>query len=416
MKKSYNVVAILVTTLILSGLFAMACGPKAPAGPESTGPVTINIGVCAAMSGPAASYGKLGQETVDTFLQVFNRQGFKVGNQTYNFKVITADDQANSEGGSAAAKKLVYEDGCKFIVGHWTPNFKAIQAVTNPAKVIFFSHTGSDAVPGPGGYDPKTMPYVAFPVAAHEVVVAYIFGIAEANPNYKKIGIIDTVLNKGIGWDNADKQMDEKGIRYFHQFTQPNTADYAPFITKCAEEGCDFIFTPDVAAALAIVKQRWEMGYKDIKICCAGPITSPTTWAQLAGYDAIQGLIVSSGAVWEAKNRPLNAEQIAMLQETMRLLADKHNGSFTYTGWIPWTPTQLFILSQAMQKAGTVDDTDALMQVIRGGTFDLPTGQYAFSGAQTYGSPVVMMTGIIECQIQGDKEVYYSQYHLPPLP
>jgi ABC-type branched-subunit amino acid transport system substrate-binding protein len=224
------------------------------------------------------------------------------------------------------------------------------------------------------------------------------------------------VLNKGIGWESVDKQMDEKGIRYFHQFTQPNIADYAPFITKCAEEGCDFIFTPDVAAALALVKQRWEMGYKDIRISCAGPITSPATWIQLAGYDAVQGLIVSWGAVWEARNRPLNADQIAMLQETMGLLADKHGGSFTYTGWIPWTPTQLFILSQAMQKAGTVDDTDAIMKVIRGGTFDLPTGQYAFSGAQTYGSPVVMVTGIIECQIQGDKEVYYSQYHLPPLP
>jgi hypothetical protein len=69
-----------------------------------------------------------------------------------------------------------------------------------------------------------------------------------------------------------------------------------------------------------------------------------------------------------------------------------------------------------MQKAGTVDDTDALMKVIRGGTFDLTTGQYTFSGAQTYGSSVVLVTGILQCQIQGDKEVYYSQFFLPPLP
>jgi hypothetical protein len=105
-----------------------------------------------------------------------------------------------------------------------------------------------------------------------------------------------------------------------------------------------------------------------------------------------------------------------MLEETMQLLADSHDGTFTYTGWIPWTPTQLNILAQAMQRAGTVTDTDAIMKEIRGGTFDLTTGKYTFSGAQTYGSPVVLVTGILLCQIQGDKEVYYSQYSLPPLP
>jgi branched-chain amino acid transport system substrate-binding protein len=414
MKKWISVPSILVVVVMLIGIFA-ACA-KTPAQPVSTGPITINVGVCAPLSGPAATYGKIGEETVDTYLTVYNREGFKIGNQTYNFNVITRDDQANAEGGSAAAKQLVYEDGCKFIVGHWTPNFQAIQAVTNPAKVIFFSHTGADATPGPGGYDPETMPYVAFPIAAHELVVAYIFGIADANPDYKKIGIIDTVLNKGIGWDKADQQMDEKGIRYFHQFIQPGTTDYAPFLTKCAEEGCDFIFTPDVAAALALVKQHWELGYKDMRISMSGPITFPSIWINIAGYDALQGFIASWGASWEYKGVTLNEKQVGMLEETMQLLADSHDGTFTYTGWIPWTPTQLNILAQAMQRAGTVTDTDAIMKEIRGGTFDLTTGQYTFSGAQTYGSPVVLVTGILLCQIQGDKEVYYSQYSLPPLP
>jgi branched-chain amino acid transport system substrate-binding protein len=413
MKTYYNLVAILMAVVLVVGIFATACQPKAPV---STGPITIKVGVSEALSGPAASYGKLGVEGTDAFCEVFNKEGFKVGDQTYNFKVITEDDQANVEGGSAAAKKLVYEDGVKFIIGHWTPNFKAIQAVTNPAKVILFTHTGADATPGPGGYDPATMPYVAFPVAAHEVVVAYIFGIAEAYPDYKKIGIIDTALNKGIGWDKADGEMDAAGIRYFHQWMQPGAPDYSPFITKAAEEGCDFIFTTDVGAALGLARLRWEMGYKNMRVGCSGPISDPATWIKMAGYDAVQGFIASWGAYWEVKNRPLNAAQISMLQETMQLLASRHEGKWTYTGFLPWYPVQLFLLSQAMQKAGTVDDTDAIMKAVRGGTFDLPTGQYTFSGAQTYGSPVVLMTGVLMCQIQGDKEVYFGQYFLPPLP
>jgi ABC-type branched-subunit amino acid transport system substrate-binding protein len=415
MKKWYNVPSILVVIVMLVGVFT-ACGAKPPVEPVSTGPITINVGVCAPLSGVAASYGKLGQETVDMYLQVFNREGFKVGNQTYNFKVITRDDQANSEGGAAASKQLIFEDGCKFIVGHWGPNFKAIQAVTNPAKVIFMTHTGADAVPGPGGYDPKTMPYVVFPVAAHELVVAYVLGIAQANPNYSRIGIVDPVLNKSVGWENADKTMDEKGVRYFHQWYQPNTVDYVPFITKCAEEGCDIIYTTDMAAALSMLKQRWELGYKDMKISSSGPISFPQTWINTAGYDAVQGYIASWGAVWEVKDRTLNEKQIAMLQETMTLLSEKAGKPWTYTGWTAWTPTQLNILAQAMQRAGTVDDTDAIMKEIRGGTFDLTTGRYTFCGAQTYGSPVVLVTGILQCQVQGDKEVYYSQFFLPPIP
>ncbi len=412
MKKWYSVPSILVVIVMLVSVFT-ACGPKAPV---STGPIVINVGVSAPLSGPAASYGKLGQEAADMYVQVFNREGFKVGNQTYNFNVITRDDQANAEGGAAAAKQLVYEDGVKFIVGHWTPNFKAIQAVTNPAKVILMTYTGADAVPGPGGYDPKTMPYVVFPVAAHELVVAYVLGIAAANPGYKKIGIVDTVLNKSIGWEEADKTMDEKGIRYFHQWYQYGTVDFVPFITKCAEQGCDFIYTTDMAAALSMLKQRWELGYKDMKISSSGPISFPQTWINTAGYDAVQGYIASWGAVWEIKDKPLNEKQIAMLQETMRLMAEKTGKPYTYTGWTARTPTQLNILAQAMQRAGTVDDTDAIMKEIRGGTFDLTTGQYTFAGAQTYGSPVVLMTGILQCQVQGDKEVYYSQFFLPPVP
>ena len=415
MKKYYNVLAILLVVVMLVTVFT-ACGTKPPAEPVSTGPITINVGVCAPLSGLAASYGKLGQETVDMYLQVFNREGFKVGNQTYNFKVITRDDQANAEGGATASKALIYEDGCKFIVGHWGPNFKAIQAVTNPAKVIFMTHTGADAVPGPGGYDPATMPYVVFPVAAHELVVAYVLGIAQANPNYSRIGIVDPVLNKSVGWEEADKTMDQNGVKYFHQWYQPNTVDYVPFITKCKEEGCDIIFTTDMAAALNMLKQRWELGYKDMKISSSGPISFPQVWINTAGYDAVQGYIASWGAVWELKDRPLNEKQVAMLQETMTLLSEKAGKPWTYTGWTAWTPTQLNILAQAMQRAGTVDDTDAIMKEIRGGTFDLTTGQYTFGGAQTYGSPVVLMTGILQCQVQGDKEVYYSQFFLPPLP
>jgi ABC-type branched-subunit amino acid transport system substrate-binding protein len=415
MKKWYSISSILVVVVVmLVGVFA-ACGAK-PAQPVSTGPITIKLGVCEPLSGPAASYGKLTQEVNPVFLEVFNREGFKIGNQTYHFEEVVADDQGTSEGGAAAAKKLVYEDGCKIIYGHWGANFKAIQNVTNPAKVIFFTMSQGDAMPGPGGFDPKTMPYVVLYPAAHEAVTAYLYGIVDADPNYKRIGIVDSELRKTLGWEALDKEMDANGVRYFHQFYSPNTVDYVPYITKCAEAGCDYLYTPDVAASWAVAKQRWELGYKDMKVCSTVPISSVDTWIKLAGYDAVQGYIAGWGAIWEVKDRPLDEKKIAMFKETMQLMTERTGKPYVYTGWTSYGPTQVFILSQAMQKAGTVDDNDAIMNAIRGGTFDLPTGSYTFCGAKTYGSPILLPTGILECQIQGDKEVYYSEHTLAPVP
>jgi len=415
MKKWNRVLSITVVIVVVVGIL-VACTPKTPTQPVSTAPIVVKLGVCEPLSGFSAMYGKPGKEADEAFFEVFNKEGFKIGNQTYHFEEVVADDQATSEGGAAAAKKLIYEDGCKIIFAHWGANFKAIQAVTNTAKVIFFSMTQGEAMPGPGGYDPKTMPYVAFPIAAHEAAASYIYGVIKANPNYKKVGILDTELRRATGWDQLDKEMDGKGVRYFHQFYPPNTLDYAPYITKCAEAGCDYLYLPDVAASWPVAKQRWELGYKNISVFSTAPITSVDQWTKLAGYDAVQGYIAAWGAFWEMKNVQLNAKEIGMFQETMQLLAQKTGKPYDYTGWIGYGATQSFILSQAMQKAGTVDDNDAIMNAIRGGTFDLPTGRYTFGGTKTYGAPVVLNGPILQCKIQGDKEVYYSESLLPPIP
>jgi hypothetical protein len=100
----------------------------------------------------------------------------------------------------------------------------------------------------------------------------------------------------------------------------------------------------------------------------------------------------------------------------MELVSKKQGKPYTYTGWIGWFPHHIEILVQAMQKAGTVDDPDAIMKAIRGGTFDTTIGKFTFSGAKTYGSPIVFGTPGCMSQIKGDKEVYLSEHPLTSLP
>ncbi|MHB8084670.1 MAG: hypothetical protein ACYDHZ_02450 [Dehalococcoidia bacterium] len=110
MKKWYSVLAILVTTVIVLGMF-MACAQK-PAPAQSTGPITINIGLPMPLSGTASPWGEIPTPFREAWVQVFNREGFQVNGQTYNVKLTQEDDENTAEGGSAAAKQLIYGDKC----------------------------------------------------------------------------------------------------------------------------------------------------------------------------------------------------------------------------------------------------------------------------------------------------------------
>ncbi len=105
-----------------------------------------------------------------------------------------------------------------------------------------------------------------------------------------------------------------------------------------------------------------------------------------------------------------------MCQEVNAIVSKKQGKPFNYSGWVGWLPNHLLILSQAMQKAGTVDNTDAIMKAIRGGTFDTTIGKWTMSGAKTWGSPVVFGTPAALCTIKGDKEVYLSEHPSTPIP
>ncbi|MDA8139048.1 MAG: ABC transporter substrate-binding protein [Desulfobacteraceae bacterium] len=401
--------------VIFSGLFFSVNGlTTAPAWAKQK--ILIKVGVPTPLSGPAGPWGRIGVPADDTFVALFNQEGFKVGDQIYGFQLIHIDDMNTPEGGATAARKLIYEDRVKFIAGHWSWNFAAMAAITNAAKVILITRTGNEAVPG-GVYDPKRMPYTVFGNPAHEQFIADCQALVKAFPKYKKIGINDSNLGKGIGWDYVDKELTRLGIRFHHEWYLPGTQDFSPYINRFAEAGCDIIYgAGDVTTAMLVAKQRYEMGYKDWHTGTVGGIFDPKAYISVTGSAAAQGFIGQYWANWEFKETQVDPKLVAMCQQVNQILTEKTGKPYTHTGWIGWTPNHLMILAQAMQKAGTVENTDAIMKAIRGGTFSTTVGTFTMSGAKTYGSPVVFGSAGAICQIQGDREVYLSESPMAPLP
>ena len=418
MKRSYSVAIILVIALILLGIFAIASAQK-PAQAQTSEANIVKIGLPMPLSGPASPWGLIPTPFREAWIEVFNREGFDVAGKNYKLKLIQVDDQNSSEGGAAAAKQLIYGDGCKFFAGHWSWNFPAVAAVTNPAKVIFVTRTGNQALPKSWGglYDPKTMPYVVFGSPSEEIFIANVFALVKKFPESKQLGMLDCTLGAGAGWDQVFDVLKKAGIKYHMERFPLGTTDFAPYITRFREAGCKVVYIAGwVGETMQFAKQRWEMGYKDMVVGSSGPFVNIDMYNTVCGHDAAQGLIGQYWAPWDYKKTKVNPKYIAMCKEALKIAAQKTGKPYEYTGEIGWVPSHTLILVQAMQKAGTVTDTDAIMKAIRGGTFDTTAGKWTMSGAKTYGSPVVFGSPSALCEIKGDKEVYLTEDPTPLLP
>jgi len=271
---------------------------------------------------------------------------------------------------------------------------------------------------GGGAYDPKTMPYVVFGTPSYDEYVNAAFALVEAFPDYGVLGGLDCTISKGgPGWIKVEETLDKAGIKHHTEWFPPGTTDFAPFITRFAEKGCKVVMVAGwVGEYMMFLKQRYEMGYKDMKVFCSGPFVSLDMYKAVCGVDAFEGAIGYYYAPWEFKKTKVNPKHIEQCREALQLASQKTGKPYEYTGEIHWVPTHFSILVQAMQKAGTVDDPDAIMKAIRGGTFDTPVGKWTMSGEKTYGSPIVFGNPGCLCIIKGGKEVYLSEHPMEPLP
>jgi len=410
MKKRRRIPGILVATVVL-GMFAMNCAQK-PETPVPPGPIIINVGLPTPLSNPGIPWGRANIEPYSTWLDLFNKEGFKVNGKTYNFKLFTADDRDSPEGGTAAAEQLVYAEGCKFLAGHWSWSYDTISAITNPAKVIFITRNGGGIV-----YDARIQPYNVFGTPAKEEWVAQVLAAHDKFPA-TKFGLLETTSGlTQFEIEQINRQsFAPAGLSYQWEIFPVGTTDFTPYIDKFVDGGCGLVYLDTgIDSTLLFLKQRYDAGY-NWPVAQAGGLAETSVYVEACGYDAVQGLIGGYFGIWDFKETSVNPEYVSMCQEVMQTLSDRQGRPYMYTDWIGWLPSHLLILAQAMEKAGTVEDTDAIMEAIRGGTFDTTAGKFTMSGEMTYGSPVVFGCPCAISIVEGDKAVYLSEHPVKSIP
>jgi ABC-type branched-subunit amino acid transport system substrate-binding protein len=247
---------------------------------------------------------------------------------------------------------------------------------------------------------------VAQVLAAHEKYPGVKFGLLEPTS-----GLTPSEM------EQINRQFfNAAGMSYQWEIFPVGTTDFTPYIARFADGGCGLVYTDTgIDSTVLFVKQRWDAGYK-WPVAQAGGLAETSVYIDACGYDAVQGLIGGYFGIWDFKETRVNPKYVSMCQKVVQTLSDRQGRPYTYTDWIGWLPSHLLILAQAMQKAGTVEDTDAIMKVIRGGTFDTTAGKFKMSGGKTYGSPVVFGCPCAISIIQGDKAVYLSEHPVKSVP
>lgn len=406
MKGRLSTILALLVILALSLTLIPSCAKGTPTPTATTATKTLKIGCSMAFSGPASAWGDAIKPQMQIYADLINRDGgLKVGNDTYKIELSWADDQYSADGASTAAKQLVYNDKVQFYVGFFGASAPAVDAITEPEKVIFL---GKGWAPYPD-WDATQHPYTFWGTPSYTFLSSQAFAIVNAYPKTKKMGII---LGQGVGSDvlanTIAANLKTVGVDTVIQYYSA-TSDFTTYLTKLNDAGIDCLYTLGSTGENALMcKQRYELGYK-WPVAQAGTLLDSHDFIAIAGQAASQGLLSDWPCPWTLKKVTVKPELVTMAKRIAAQFEKQYGKPMRYMGAFGYGLQHMSLLFAALQQAGSVDP-DKVREVLWGGTFDTFLGKYTMSGQKTYNGPMAAGYPCEMSKIEGTEEVYAGEY------
>jgi branched-chain amino acid transport system substrate-binding protein len=364
--KTGRLAVALATSLALVTACASSDGDST-AGEESDN--VVQIGAVFGLQGDYADFGKSGLAGVEMAIDDINENGFVVDGKTYKFELKSEDDRSDAGVAASAATGLVTDDGIKFLMGPTTSvEAPPVAQITMPRKVIQFSPANGvqqflqeDNTSGNGLYLFHTLIDAA-------TQGAFLWaGIEEHLPEVKRIGVLyqndasniankDALLNSPAAADY--EIVDEVGF-------DPTTTDFSALLTGLKSKDLDMIyFAASGSSPVLIVKQASQLD--------AAPVFATTNQSpQIAMSDALGGKPIPQQFFTQYNSRnavePTSEETAAFFENLKGYLGGELN---VLANTSLWYYDYLFMLTEAMAEAGTVDDTTAIAEALAGLEYD----------------------------------------------
>lgn len=388
MKKFW--VLLLVVLLIVASAI-VACAPAA----QEVTSKTLKFGACLPLTGVGAAYGVPVLTTVQLAVDQINSEGgVKIGGVNYLIKVIAEDSGFTADGAKAAAEKLIFRDKVKFIFGGVdSHDTQGMQLVAVPNKVMNFdSSWAADVLRNPETKQP--VPYTfKLMQTPHESIRGVWRVIQEVHPEVKKVALFTpNTLSSHYGQELSDRLLRYLGYDVVYKdYFEYGMADFTPLLSKVLATNPDIIQgtgngIPDWGT---IIKQSREMGYKGLFMmeCAIGG----EVLFSVATPEAAEGFI-SLDYYWHGPNATPE------LKDFMDRFKAKTGYSFpAMSCW----PIFTGCLIQAMQKAGSIDDTDKISEILETTTFSSQGVTARFAGKEYYGANSAMVIPMIVSECRG---------------
>jgi branched-chain amino acid transport system substrate-binding protein len=353
----------LCTRIIQSTAVATAFAMWAVATPAQD---VVKIGEIEAQTGPLNTYGWMSSQGMRMAVDEINKAGgFQVGGKTYKLELINPDTQGNPQQALIQLKKMLEEDKVKYVFGPFLTNiFKGIEGYAKQHNGQFLLMGGATQIhyelgkPG-NDYLMRTWNWDAGPSGFGTLMVEDL-----RKKGVKKVAML--MQNDAFGHVAADiyrEAFKNAGIAFEENWFEPGTKDYSAVLAKIGAGKPDYLFPGYTDAVLYdIVQQATQLGLTKFWLVrgSLGPA--------LKNKDYIDDYIAYIPKYFEEaeKSEPKVAKFVAAYKAF-------YKKDFPYDQ-APLCSSScydhVYMLVEAMKRAGTVDDVAKVKAALEGFTYD----------------------------------------------
>jgi len=338
----------------------------------------VKIGFLAPLTGEVAAWGLPGLYGCEIWAEQVNAAGgIKIGSDSYSVQFVSYDDEYLPDKALQGAKKLVLEDGVKFIMMLGGDPWPGVQPFANEQKMLVSTLLPSDLSPD--------TPYLIAPVEVHPIYnVTGVEWLAANRPELKKAAICaqdDALGLPSVATYRAAFEAEGIEIVYDRRFDIATT-DFAPIMTAMLATSPDILCLdtayPDFVNLLT--EQAFLQGFKGQIISC-----TCDNYAQImdkTSKEFMEGFIFQFPDFDDPKltESHINFANPAQFFETYN---ERYPGSWSAVSW-----EYTGIMEQwkkAAETAGSVEPTDVLAAMTAGGKGDHIFGPAEWWGKDLFG-------------------------------
>jgi branched-chain amino acid transport system substrate-binding protein len=371
----------------LAGFLATAlalAGAALGAGGASAAEKELLIGVNDSLTGAGAVYGLPQANSVQMAADEINAAGgIKAGADVYKLKVIANDDKANPTEATNSVRKLIDRDGVKYLLGFCCsgPTSAVASFIERENALMLVGNAAERAITAKGLPNLfRTRPPADFTGAAAGVFVG-----KRGAKNVAVIGSLDVSFYTQY-LEAFEREFAKSGGKIVAKETFGlKDRDMTPQLTKVKALNPDALLVLGyVEPAAFVYRQATELGMKIPRYGFTSG--SEEQFLKVASSEQMEG-------VWDLRPTELTVEALAANAKTYVANYTKRFGAAPSPS-SPYAYDQVYVLKQAVERAGSAEDPKKVMAEVRKVTVPkeavmkyLPVGGTMFDGnGQAYTS------------------------------